>query len=147
MKIVVTSDTHGQKDILNKIVEKNSDAELFLYAGDSQISFSDIFPFKSVKGNCDRGVEYPIEMILNTPYGDIFITHGHKYCLITNQLVKSKNCKIFIYGHTHKHVLKEIDGTYVCNPGSPVLPRDKTKGTYLIIKMDENKIDFEFKYL
>lgn len=29
MKIVVTSDTHGQKDILNKIVEKNSDAELF----------------------------------------------------------------------------------------------------------------------
>ena len=75
MKIVVTSDTHGQKDILNKIVEKNSDAELFLHAGDSQISFSDIFPFKSVKGNCDRGVEYPIEMILNTPYGDIFITH------------------------------------------------------------------------
>ena len=45
------------------------------------------------------------------------------------------------------HILKEIDGTYVCNPGSPILPRDKTKGTYLIIKMDESKIDFEFKYL
>ena len=44
-------------------------------------------------------------------------------------------------------ILKEIDGTYVCNPGSPILPRDKTKGTYLIIKMDESKIDFEFKYL
>ena len=45
MKIVVTSDTHGHKEILNRIVEENRDAELFLHAGDSQISFSEIFPF------------------------------------------------------------------------------------------------------
>ena len=134
MKIVVTSDTHGHKEILNRIVEENRDAE-------------EIFPFKAVKGNCDIGSEYPTEMIINTPYGDLYMTHGHQYFFITNHVIKSKNCKIFIYGHTHKHILKEIDGTYVCNPGSPILPRDKTKGTYLIIKMDESKIDFEFKYL
>ena len=29
MKIVVTSDTHGHKEILNRIVEENRDAELF----------------------------------------------------------------------------------------------------------------------
>lgn len=147
MKIVVTSDTHGHKEILNRIVEENRDAELFLHAGDSQISFSEIFPFKAVKGNCDIGSEYPTKMIINTPYGDLYMTHGHQYFFITNHVIKSKNCKIFIYGHTHKHILKEIDGTYVCNPGSPILPRDKKKGTYLIIKMDESKIDFEFKYL
>ena len=32
MKIVVTSDTHGHKEILNRIVEENRDAELFLHA-------------------------------------------------------------------------------------------------------------------
>lgn len=62
-------------------------------------------------------------------------------------LLRVKIVRFLFYGHTHKHILKEIDGTYVCNPGSPILPRDKTKGTYLIIKMDESKIDFEFKYL
>ena len=109
MKIVVTSDTHGHKEILNRIVEENRDAELFLHAGDSQISFSEIFPFKAVKGNCDIGSEYPTEMIINTPYGDLYMTHGHQYFFITNHVIKSKNCKIFIYGHTHKHILKEID--------------------------------------
>ena len=74
MKIVVTSDTHGHKEILNRIVEENRDAELFLHAGDSQISFSEIFPFKAVKGNCDIGSEYPTEMIINTPYGDLYMT-------------------------------------------------------------------------
>ncbi len=147
MKIVVTSDTHGKKDILDRIAEENSDADLFLHAGDSQLSQNLIVPFQTVKGNCDFGLDYPIERVIPTLQGDIFITHGQRYYHITEKLVKSKHCKIFIFGHTHKHYLEEMNGVYICNPGSPVSPRDKTRGTYLIIEINESKINFEFKYL
>ncbi len=147
MKIVVVSDTHGDLAILERIIEENKDAILFIHAGDSQIPPYAMPLFKSVKGNCDYGYDYPMELTLKTPYGDIFITHGHQYFSINEKVVKSKHCKIFIFGHTHKHYLNKIDDIYVCNPGSPTRPRDNTKGTYLIIDLDEKSCDFTFKYL
>lgn len=146
MKIVVVSDSHGNSDILYKILEDNSDADLFIHAGDSGLNTA-IYPYRMVRGNCDYYTDFPSELNINTPYGKIYVTHGHQYMTITEYSIKSKDCKIFIFGHTHKHLVKEFDDTYLCNPGSVSLPRDGTDGTYLIINIDHNNCEFVFKYL
>lgn len=146
MKIVVVSDSHGNVDILYKILELNSDADMFIHAGDSGLQQS-LYPYRMVKGNCDYYSDFPEELNIKTLFGNIYVTHGHKYMTITHYTVQSKNCKIFIFGHTHKHLLQKFGDTYLCNPGSVSLPRDNTNGTYLIINVSNEKCEFEFKYL
>ncbi len=147
MKIVVVSDSHGNREILQKIVNDNQDASLFIHAGDSQVLPQAIDPFRAVKGNCDIGYDYPKELYIETPYGNIYVTHGHQFYQITKDFIKSKHCKIFIFGHTHKHYLEKCEDSYVCNPGSVTRPRDKTNGTYLVINLTQNDVNFDFKYL
>lgn len=146
MKIVVVSDSHGNNEILYKLLEEHSDADMFIHAGDSGLNQS-IYPYRIVKGNRDYYSDFPSELNINTPYGRIYVTHGHKYMTITEYTIRSKECKIFIFGHTHQHLLKQFGECYVCNPGSVSLPRDGTRGTYLIIKLEDNNCNFEFKYL
>lgn len=147
MKIVVVSDTHGDLEKIYKVIDDNKDAELFLHAGDSCVLPFSMPLFQAVKGNCDIGYDYPEELTIKTNYGNIFITHGHKYYNISPYLIKSKNAKLFIFGHTHCKYLEQIDDTYVLNPGSLVRPRDGIKGSYAIIELDENKCEIIFKYL
>ena len=51
MKIVVISDNHGDKDVIERIVNIHKDADLYLHCGDSQMFDHEIYPFISVKGN------------------------------------------------------------------------------------------------
>ena len=62
MKIVVASDNHGDLEVLKRIVLANQDASLFLHLGDSQMFDYEISPFIGVKGNCDYGKDYPMEL-------------------------------------------------------------------------------------
>lgn len=147
MEIVVVSDTHGDLEKIYQVIDANPNAELYLHAGDSCV-IPQILPlFRAVKGNCDIGYDYPEELTIKTSYGDIFITHGHKYFNISPYLVKSKDVKLFIFGHTHKKCLEQIDNTYILNPGSLTRPRDDDKGSYAVIELDENKCEIIFKYL
>lgn len=147
MKIVVVSDTHGDVEKIYKVIDKHLDADLFLHAGDSCLLPGTLPLFQIVKGNCDMGYEYPNELTIKTEYGDIFITHGHQYYNLSPYLIKSKDVKLFIFGHTHMKLCKEIDGTYVVNPGSLVRPRDDMKGSYVVINLDNNKCEIIFKHL
>ena len=72
--------------------------------------------------------------------------HGHRYTL-TDNYIKSKNCIIFLSGHTHAHSLRKIGDCYAANPGSLIKPRDNTNGTYLIIELEDGKVEFTFKEL
>lgn len=147
MKIIVISDTHGDIESIYKVIDNNFDAELFIHAGDSCVLPFQIPLFQIVKGNCDLGYDYPEELLIKTEYGNIYVTHGHKYYNISPYLIESKNAKLFIFGHTHKKYYNKINETYVVNPGSLVKPRDGIKGTYAIINLDNNKCEVEFKHL
>ena len=60
--------------------------------------------------------------------------------------IESKECDIFLFGHTHKKFAKEIGNTYVFNPGSLTRPRDSSLGSYLILEIkDKNNITYKFK--
>ena len=138
MKIVVASDNHGDHEVLNRIINANKDADLFLHLGDSQMMPSEVMPFISVKGNNDLGRDYPLELYFNTPYGKLYMCHGNFMFGITPQLVEQKKCKIFLYGHVHRKRLQKFNDVYVVCPGSTSLPRGDDGPSYLIIEFDEN---------
>lgn len=146
MKIVVVSDNHGDRDVLDKIYFANQDADLFLHCGDSQLFPQDIYQFVSVQGNCDYPNTFKDFRRIKTKWGDIFMEHGLKLSRIGINYAIAQDCFIYLYGHTHCHKLQQLEnGTYLVNPGSTSRPRDGTSGTYLVIILSDQKPEFIFK--
>ena len=85
MKIVIVSDSHGNREILEKIVLQNPSANIFLHAGDSGLCKLEISPYVSVKGNCDYESDFPDKLIIKTPYGNLYMTHGNRLYEINSQ--------------------------------------------------------------
>ena len=140
MKIVVCSDTHRDKEFIEKLTTINSDAKFFIHAGDSELNEWELDPFITVKGNCDYYIKnkYRILDILGVK---IFIFHGDHTLLTEDVLlgiVKNNNCDIIIHGHTHipKYIFKE--NVHILCPGSIMYPRS-SKATYAVITIKENK--------
>lgn len=145
MKICVVSDSHGNREILEKIYQINPCCDIYLHLGDSQLEEYLIHPFVSVKGNCDYFLEYPNFRIVDTPYGKLYCEHGHIHGKGNISLLNQYGCKVYLYGHTHIYKLEQIGDYYFVNPGSASRPRDDSNGTYLIITCNEKEIKFEFK--
>lgn len=144
MKICVVSDSHGDRDILRRIYNSNMNCDIYLHLGDSQLEDYLIHPFVGVKGNCDYFLDYPNYRIIKTPLLNIYCEHGHIHGKGNVCLLKEKNCKVYLYGHTHINMIENINDYYFVNPGSVSKPRDGSNGTYLIITIDED-IKFEIK--
>ena len=147
MKICVVSDSHGDREILRRIYLSNPNCDIYLHLGDSQLEEYLINPFVSVKGNCDYFLDFPSFRIIKTPYGNIYCEHGHIHGKGNISLLDQFDSKVYLYGHTHIHLLEQIKDYYFVNPGSVSQPRDSTNGTYLIIECSKDKIEFEFKEL
>ncbi len=146
MKIVIVSDTHGDIASLEKVYLRKQNADVFLHAGDSEAPSNSIAPFAGVKGNCDAYFdEYPKFRLVNTPLGILRIEH-HPFSSLTQlETLKRDDVKIFVHGHTHKKEATEIDGIYVFCPGSLSYPRDSEIGSYLVLDIENNSLNYTFK--
>ena len=161
MKIFVASDIHGDaqkcRDILDKYREEKADRLLLLgdilYHGPRNDLPSAYEPKKviamlngikdeilAVRGNCDTEVD---QMVLEFPImaeyiyivsGDtvIFATHGHKYSESNLPIIPEGG--VFLYGHTHVACDHTENGRRFMNPGSPSIPKNGTKPSYIIIE-------------
>ncbi|MFR2987389.1 MAG: phosphodiesterase, partial [Faecalibacillus sp.] len=108
--------------------------------------------------NCDAEVD---QMVLDFPIRSDFATvdvDGHHFFLTHGHLFDEDNLPglndgdIFVYGHIHKPVAKEINGIYIINPSSISLPKEGKnsygiyeKDTFMIKDFDQTvvkKIDF-----
>lgn len=135
MKILLVSDSHGNTSFLTELYEKYSDCDLYLHAGDSEDMEYALFPFESVRGNCDH---YPFmfgQRIFTTPAGPLFMRHINYY-----DQKNDPKCRIFVHGHTHK-VQFENKGNYleIC-PGSISYSRSSYEETYLILEIEKTII-------
>lgn len=150
-RIIVISDTHGNFNQFNKIVnERKQEANCFIHLGDGCKEVEDIrfihpdITLYAVMGNCDNDLTLPIYNDIKVCGKTIFFTHGHgfdvKYDL---QKLKSfsKNLKadIALYGHTHIGYTEYDSGLYILNPGSLTSPRDLKK-SYGIIDITDSGI-------
>ena len=149
IKILVVSDCHGNRDIINKILLKEEETtHIFIDCGDSLIGDGNPFPFSTVKGNCDIFTKLPKHITLETPLGVIYVTHGEMGLSNLSRMILQLNPKpdILLYGHTHMHRYDYINGCHCFNPGSVALPRDGTNGTYLVIEgTNKNNLTWGFK--
>lgn len=149
MKILVVSDTHRNFEALEKVIRKNTNADMLIHLGDGEREFEDAqsafpqLPMVYVRGNCDFG-NHMTTHVVNTGCGvNIYCCHGHTLgvnggigMLVANAVMN--DCRIALYGHTHIHFTDISGGVYVMNPGSPSCPRGGNKPTYGVIELSEN---------
>ena len=160
MKILVFSDSHGDKNAMYEIISrKRADTDLVIHLGDKAPDAEEIshyFPtiaFIGVRGNCDYfgSSDTPLSRTYTYDGHTIYITHGHsegvksgEYAMLCAK-AKSVNADIALFGHTHVNTHKIIDGITVFNPGSISLPRDGSSGTYGVITINKDNVKFEIK--
>lgn len=142
MKIVIVSDTHRDLTKIQEVL-RTEKADLYLHAGDSCLSANEIYPFMSVRGNCDY-FPYTAFVSKYTPIGKIVVKH-YPFTLEEINTFAERGYSIFVFGHTHKKLSYKTDSYYVFNPGSLTIPRDGDEGSYLVLNIENNKLTFEFK--
>ena len=141
MRIIVVSDTHGNYSALEKVIERNLSADIFVHLGDGERELDKIvmkYPqldIRHVAGNCDYASLSPSVMIIGAGDYKILATHGHnfgvKYSLDRfKEVAKENGATIAIFGHSHARLETHEDGIYFLNPGSAALPRDGSKPSY-----------------
>lgn len=135
MRIVVFSDSHGNAAVLPKVIERHPEAEAYIFLGDGEREFIDLFErhphklMRGVRGNCDWNSRLPLVDILTVNRKRIFITHGHSFYVkrgLSDLLDEAKKNKanILLYGHTHMASADYRGGIYLLSPGSVAQPRD-----------------------
>jgi len=162
MKLMFASDIHGSAYWAKKVVEcfEKEQADYLVLVGDylyhgprnplpkeyqprEVIDLLNQLKHKiiAVRGNCDSEVdqmvlEFPIMADYNIlPFKDckVMVSHGHLYAEsnLPPSLVAGD---VFIFGHIHVPVLKEVNGVYVFNPGSAALPKENHPNTYGVLE-------------
>ena len=145
MRIVVISDTHGRREAVREVIERQGAYDALLFLGDGLRDIDEgTAGLVAVRGNCDgfSGVDAPIEQMLTLDGVRIFMTHGHAYSVKseTKRLLAhayALGADIVIFGHTHVPMERYVpagtplpDGTltdramYLFNLGSLGAPRD-----------------------
>ena len=144
MKILLVSDTHGNNDALDYLVKKYPNMDLYLHAGDSESDEYSIFPFRSVKGNCDYFGDFLYQLIIPTPYGNILMRHKPE---VDEQTLRDNQIKIFIFGHTHRREFKKEGELYIINPGAISFARDKYDYSYALLDITDKTVTVDFHTL
>lgn len=143
-KILLASDNHFNKRILNELSLKYNDIDQYLHLGDSEMYSDEIHPFIAVRGNNDFDYSFPAERLLPIEGHRVLMTHGHHYISIFSQndglLAKAKECEadVVFFGHTHHFADYENEGIRFINPGSCNHNRDNTPPSYAIVEFADD---------
>lgn len=131
MKILVTSDSHGNLKNLKKIVDKYGvNADIVVHCGDGPRGeamwlkeYCKNSTVVCVRGNCDfSSTLNDVEMIC-AEGKTIMITHGHLYGVKfgfekLSYAAEDKGADIVLFGHTHIPVDTVMGTVRLINPGS-----------------------------
>lgn len=154
MKILVTSDTHGNYMAPVATLEE-SGAEMLIHLGDEindahTLDLVIDIPILKVPGNCDLGAREPRELVETISGKKLLITHGDLY-RVKSGLEKLKQraldikADIVLFGHTHIPMILKDNGILYVNPGS-MMQGDRGKSCALIT-LSKNNISAEIIHL
>lgn len=125
MKLLITSDVHGNIDRLKRIISHHKDVDYHINAGDMCLDENILKPHHiiTVKGNNDFRSNEPYERVLNLNGLTIYLTHGHiehvKFSLERLKLkAKMHQADLCIFGHTHQRYLMIEEDIMFVNPGA-----------------------------
>lgn len=159
-RIGILSDTHGYLEVIDDILQvtADQDIDLWLHAGDlgddaRYMRSKTLVPVIAVRGNNDRTQPLePKEQLIEFEDTFIYMTHGHEVSYYNRiqdliQLGTSMGATLVVSGHTHYHASYAGKDCLYINPGSPVLPRDGSGGTFAIASYEAGQFSVEFCYL
>lgn len=147
MKVIVVSDNHGDTYFMEEILSIHAeDTDAWFHCGDSELpEYHPLFQrYQTVEGNMDFAKNLKISRVEEVHGEKFLIAHGHKHNVKRsyNQLKEEAmrvGSRFVFYGHTHIAKVEEEDGVFFINPGSITQPRDRDKGTYLVLTIDGEK--------
>ena len=142
MRVIVCSDSHGRRDLLQKAVDMYP-ADLLIHLGDhfgdvSAINLPEGMQVECVRGNCDCGGA-EIEKVLELEGKKILITHGHRYNVKSSlnllcARMDALGAHLALYGHTHIPGYEFFDRGIVLNPGAICGNRIGGKSTFAYLE-------------
>lgn len=145
MKLVVVSDNHGNTYFMEEIYSiHQEDTDEWVHCGDSELLEDHPLwqHYKTVLGNMDITNKFKLSRAEHIGSFGYVIVHGHKHKVKRTyesliDLAKENDVNVVFYGHTHIPKVEKEDGIVFINPGSIAQPRDRAKGTYLVMEVDD----------
>lgn len=144
-RLVVISDTHGDRRALRRVLEQQATAALFVHLGDGANDMRALLseapaPVLQVAGNCDLASQLPDEELIRFADCTILATHGHSYGVkhgleLLAASARRQSAKVALFGHTHQSLTTYENGLFLVNPGSL-----GHGGTYAVIDFENRGI-------
>ena len=155
-KILVMSDTHGNKANIARAIEKFNDVDCIIHLGDyvrdaeylKSLTSKMVYP---VKGNCDIASTVKNKQVIHVGGVKILAVHGHRQGVKLSLLrlglyAQEKGVDIALFGHTHIPAESFYENVLLLNPGSLGEPRGR-KPTVGLITIEQGRYQTAIKTL
>lgn len=148
MKILVTSDAHGCRSPMERLIEQE-DPDTVIFLGDGVAPLLPLAhqyskpAFLFVRGNCDRETSLPEQHIVTLQGRRFYLTHGHREFVKTSMRylihqAAEADADVVLFGHTHCPTALRKDNQWVFNPGA------LQRGHYLLLELEGENLHHRF---
>lgn len=132
MRVGVFSDSHGDSEALDALLEKMGYLDAACFLGDVARDADHLEqrlaampnhpPLYAVRGNNDyfSTCTLPWERIVELDGVRVYMTHGHRLVSLMGLAYKAQEngAKVALFGHTHEALCETAQGVLLLNPGS-----------------------------
>lgn len=132
MRVGVFSDSHGDHEALDELLERMDVLDAACFLGDVARDAEHLRerleampnqpPLYAVRGNNDyySTCTLPWELLIELGGVRIYMTHGHQLVSLMNLAYKAQECgaQVALFGHTHQALCETAQGVLLLNPGS-----------------------------
>lgn len=132
MRVGVFSDSHGDHEALDELLERMGCLDAVCFLGDVARDAEHLRmrlaempnqpPLFAVRGNNDvfSTCSLPWERTEELDGVRIYMTHGHRLVSLMNLLYKAREheAQVALFGHTHEALCETAQGVLLLNPGS-----------------------------
>ena len=136
------SDTHGNRDIIEKVKSYYPKANTYIHCGDSELAANDetLQNVHIVRGNCDHDAAYVNDLLLKVGEKNLYVTHGHLYNVKSSLMTLAYRAEevgadIVCFGHSHVLGVEKLNSTLFINPGSLKSPRGRKEKTFVVLEI------------
>ena len=132
MRVGVFSDSHGDHEALDELLERMGALVAVCFLGDVASDAEHLrerlaaMPNQpvlyAVRGNNDyySTCTLPWDLLIELGGVRIYMTHGHRLVSLMNLAYKAQECgaQVALFGHTHQALCETVQGVLLLNPGS-----------------------------
>ena len=132
MRVGVFSDSHGDHEALDELLERMGVLDAVCFLGDvardaehlrERLAAMPNQPvLYAVRGNNDyySTCTLPWDLLIELGGVRIYMTHGHQLVSLMNLAYKAQECgaQVALFGHTHQALCETAQGVLLLNPGS-----------------------------